>query len=255
MDKEKYLEHIAVDRQSFGAHLATLAVAGSMNAFVRYIPVGGENIPEEGPVIMAANHISYADTVTLNSYLYLYQRVPNILVKDGLLKPPVVGAYMRAVHALPVSRGQGAVNQPVLDTALRILDRGDAVMIYPEAHAGRGDDFWPIRGKSGLGYLALKSGAPVSPIAQWGAQDIMWRGDDGKQHVSLLPPRKKIIVSMGEPMTFHEDMIGKLDDPDERRFAEQIVTDAVMRQITEQLGVIRGEEPGGYYRNREVEQV
>lgn len=247
MNNEKYLDHITHHRQRFDAHVAVLAASAVASIFGKNIATGGENIPAEGPVILAANHISHADTVLLNSYVYLHHRVPNILVKDGLMKAPVIGTFMRGIHALPVARGQGSGNQPTLDTALRILDRGDAVMIYPEGGTGRGEDFWPARGKMGLGYIALNSDAPVVPIAQWGAQDIMSRGDDGKQHVSLWPLRKPMRYNIGEPMSFARDIEEDGVTEGRKLAPEQIVTDAVMHRITEQLGVIRGEEPQGYY--------
>lgn len=247
MISERYLEHVGEKRQSFGAHLATLAVAGASAIFSKHIVEGEDKVPKDGPVILAANHISYADTVILNAYFYLFQRVPNILVKDNLFKIPVVGSYMKSVHALPVARGQGAGNQPVLDTALKVLDRGDAVMIYPEGTAGRGEDTWPIKGKSGLGHLALESGAPVVPVAQWGAQNIMRRGEDGKQHVSLWPLRKPIDISIGEPLIFSKSSPEIQTSEDNHLVQEQIVTDLVMRAITHQLAEIRDEQPKGYY--------
>lgn len=247
MNPEKYLEHVGQYRQSMAAHLATFALAGAATAFGKHIATGEQNIPKDGPVILAANHVSYADTILLNAYFYLFQRIPNILAKDNLFKPPIIGSYMRAIHALPVARGQGAANQPVLDTALQVLDRGDAVMIYPEGSAGRGEDLWPIKGKSGLGYLALKSSAPVVPVAQWGAQDIVWRGDDGKQHASLWPLRKPIDIAIGEPLIFSETSSETDTATGKRLGLEQRITDVVMHKITQQLAEIRSEEPKGYY--------
>lgn len=242
--EEKYLEHLSQHRPSIGGRIATFGAAATMMAAERYIPIGGENIPTEGPVIIAANHISYADTVTLNAYLLMKHRQPNILVKDSLLKIPVIGSFLKSGHVLPIHRGQGAANIPVLDTAVDVLDRGDMVVIYPEGSAGRGEDTWPTRAKSGLGYLALRSGAPVVPVAQWGAQDILWRGEDNKQHIARWPFGKPITINMGEPLTFSAEQFS-----DDLRDTEknQIVSDVVMQTITEQLSFIRQEEPKGYY--------
>ncbi|MFZ1301844.1 MAG: lysophospholipid acyltransferase family protein [Candidatus Microsaccharimonas sp.] len=249
MEAEKYLEHVATKRQSFGAHLAATSIAGLAMLEARCDADGQENIPTDGPVIFAANHLSDADAVVLNGYLYLFHRVPTILAKDGLFKPPIVGDYMRGIHALPVARGAGAANVPILDTALRVLDRGDAVMIYPEGSSGRGEDYWPIRGKSGLGYLALNSDAPVIPIAQWGAQNILWRDETGKKRLSLWPPRKPIDISIGEPMHFSAEDFSEELSGNQRN---QAVTDLVMNAITKRLATIRGEDPKGYYANPEL---
>ena len=241
---EKYLEHVATKRQSLGAHFAATGVASLAMLEAKMNVTGQEHIPEDGPVIFAANHVSDADAVVLNGYLYLHHRVPTILAKDGLFKPPIIGNYMRGIHALPVARGAGVANLPVLDTALRVLERGDAVMVYPEGSSGRGEDYWPIRGKSGLGYLALHSEAPVIPIAQWGAQNILHRDENGKKRISLLPLRKPVDVVIGEPMSFTPDMLPEgLNDNQQN----QAVSDLVMSAITRRLAEIRGESPKGYY--------
>lgn len=245
MEKEKeYLQHIGEHDVGLAGRVGTLALANFVTSIERFIPMGTENIPADGPAIIAANHISYADTLMLNGYLLRNHRQPHIIVTDGLLNIPVVGSFLRSGHTIPVKRGEGAAaNLPALDTAVKVLDRGDMVVIYPEGGAARGEDRWPIKAKSGLGYIALNSGAPVIPVAQWGSQEIMWRDENRKHRFARWPFGKNIIVNAGKPMTFSREQFPDM----EKNQQNQAVSNAVMSAVTEQLAFIRGEEPKGYY--------
>jgi 1-acyl-sn-glycerol-3-phosphate acyltransferase len=99
------------------------------------------------------------------------------------------------------------------------------VQFYPEGTITRDPQLWPMTGKSGAARVALMSGAPVIPVAHWGAHEIVppyGRGvGGGKAKVSLFP-RKKVIVKAGPPV-------------DLSRFRGQELTSQVLREATEEI--------------------
>lgn len=217
--------------------LATLAMQTG-----DYRVTGAVNIPAQGPVILAANHISEFDPVVFAAWVHRRVRpMPTIFAKEGLFRPPVAGDYMRAIHAIPVLRGRGSENEAYFDAGLRALDRGGAVVIYPEGTSASGEGLWPRSGKPGIGYLALNSGAPVVPIAQWGAQAFIRRDAQRNRHVSFWPLPKPIDISVGQPMNFTPESVAFNDTAKNRA-----VADAVMSAITRQLVQIRGEQPSDH---------
>lgn len=243
MSAERYLRHIAERDPSLPARMLTDALATIAMATGKYDVTGADNIPTEGPVILAANHISEFDPVIFNAWVHRRgRRQPTIFAKQALFTPPVAGHYMRAIHAIPVLRGKAGANIPYFDAGLRVLDRGGAVVVYPEGTSAGGEGLWPKRGKPGIGYLALNSGAPVVPIAQWGAQAFMNRDSDGNRHVSFWPLPKPISLNIGESLQFPASETA-FDDTE----SNQAVSDAVMRAITDQLSELRDEAPRGYY--------
>jgi 1-acyl-sn-glycerol-3-phosphate acyltransferase len=114
------------------------------------------------------------------------------------------------------------------------VNAGKAVVVYPEATITRDPDLWPMKGKSGAARIALETGCPVIPVGQWGAQDIL-PPYTKKPH--LLPPRKKLVQSIGEPVDL-ADLAAKERTPEV--IAE--ATDRIMAAITAELEKIRGEK-------------
>lgn len=121
---------------------------------------GRENIPPPGtPVIFAANHRSNADPNLVGSM------VPypiHYFAKEELFKVPLVGWYIRRVNAFPVKRGEGDVG--AFKTAMKILRAGEGLLLFPEG-GRRLDPRRQFRAKSGVGMLAIKTGAQVVPVA------------------------------------------------------------------------------------------
>lgn len=195
---------------------------------------GAEHVPREGGVIIAANHISHVDPLTLADYLlHATHRIPRFLAKDTLFRGNgLVGRTMRGAKQIPVYRRTADASLALRD-AVAALDGGECVAIYPEGTVSRDPEKWPMLAKTGVARLALLSGAPVVPVAQWGAQDILDSYRSSGLH--LLPP-KRIEVVAGPPVDLSA-YAGLELTADVLRAA----TADIMRAITVLVEQLRGE--------------
>jgi len=114
---------------------------------------GQENIPKTGPVIIAPNHMSYADWGTDCLFFYEAGRYPTFLVKASAFKVPFIGKLLYGCGQIPVNRG-AADAALALKQAEQALKEGAAVIIYPEGTATRDPDLWPMVAKTGVARLA-----------------------------------------------------------------------------------------------------
>jgi 1-acyl-sn-glycerol-3-phosphate acyltransferase len=157
---------------------------------------GKENIPRTGGIILAPNHLSYADWPTIAVFSDSYaRRYPVFMIKSPVFSVKFIGALLYKVGQLPVFRGRGDAGL-VLKQAEQALRAGACVIVYPEGTATRDPDLWPMVGKTGAARLALTTGAPVIPIAHWGAQDILPYGSKKPN----LFPRKTVRMAAGPPV-------------------------------------------------------
>jgi 1-acyl-sn-glycerol-3-phosphate acyltransferase len=160
---------------------------------------GLEHVPPQGQgVILAANHISHADPLVLCDWiLFGARRVPRFMAKDSLFKGGgIVARTMRGAGQIPVYRRSADASSALRD-AVAALQRGECVVIYPEGTVTRDPGKWPMQARTGVARLALLSGAPVVPVAQWGAQAILDSYRDGG--FRPLPP-KRVQVVAGPPV-------------------------------------------------------
>lgn len=118
---------------------------------------GKENIPD-GAVIIAANHTSVLDAPMI---LQVTRRPMRTMGKAELFKNKLFGAILRAAGAFPVERGTNDIT--AIKTALRTLKEGGVFAIFPTGT--RVKDGESADAKSGVALIALKSGAPVVPVA------------------------------------------------------------------------------------------
>ena len=194
---------------------------------------GQEHIPAEGATILAANHLSYMDIFAVSLFADSAGRYPVFLAKSSLFTIPVVGTIIGRLGQLPVYRGQ-ADAALVLKQAEMVASNGASVIFYPEATVTRDPEQWPMVAKTGVARLALETGAPVVPIAHWGAQRILPYGN----YVPRLLPRKTVKIVAGPPVDLSE-------------FAGQPLTNQVLRAATDKimadvaalLGGLRGLTP------------
>jgi 1-acyl-sn-glycerol-3-phosphate acyltransferase len=192
----------------------------------------GRRIPRTGGVIIAANHLSWADPVLLSHFLYNNGRWPVILAKATLFKVPFLGLAVRSLLAIPVYRDTAEAARS-LEISARRLRAGAAVLFYPEGTCTRDPDQWPMTGKTGAARLALASGATVVPVAHWGAQDVL---PYGAKRPRLLP-RKTFRVRVGPPVD-----LSAYAGQEQKGQVLRDATHDIMMAITAELAELRGEK-------------
>jgi 1-acyl-sn-glycerol-3-phosphate acyltransferase len=205
-----------------------------LRALMRFRWSGKENIPKTGGIILAPNHMSYADwgSIALFSDGYA-KRYPVFMIKSAIFEVKVIGPLMYKFGQLPVFRGRGDAGL-VLKKAEQALKAGACVIVYPEGTATRDPDLWPMTGKTGAARLALTTGAPVIPIAQWGAQEILPYGSKKPK----LWPRKIVRMVAGPPVDLSAYQGQRLGAS-----TLQAATVDIMADITALLAKIRQETP------------
>lgn len=191
---------------------------------------GVENLPAEGGFIVAANHVTQADPLTLAHFLWDNGVAPRILAKASLFSAPLVGPALRGTGQIPVQRNSSAAGRS-LDAGVQAVQEGECVVVFPEGTLTREPDMWPMQGKTGVARLALSTRAPVVPVAQWGAHRLLARY--GK--VPHPFPRARVQVVAGPPVVL-DDLYDRPMDSATLREA----TERVMDAITHLLEGLRG---------------
>jgi 1-acyl-sn-glycerol-3-phosphate acyltransferase len=190
---------------------------------------GGEHVPAEGGVVIAANHVSHADPFTFALFVYDQGRLPRFLAKSELFRIPVARRILTATGQIPVHR-MTADAAHAFAAAVTAVEEGKAVVVYPEGTLTREPALWPMVGKTGAARIALASGAPVVPVAQWGVQDILY--PYAKRPV--LRWRTPVHARAGAPVDL-DDLRGKPLTPELTREA----TERIMTAITTLLEELR----------------
>jgi 1-acyl-sn-glycerol-3-phosphate acyltransferase len=193
---------------------------------------GQEHIPREGGVIIAPNHLSYADWAAVALFTYQAGRYPFFLIKSPAFNVKLIGPFLRACGQLPVHRADATLVVKELKDAEQALRAGGCLIVYPEGTASRDPGLWPMVGKTGVARLALTTGAPVIPVAHWGAQGILPYGSK-QPH---LVPRHLVKMLAGPPV----DLSAYQGKPLGREVL-RAATAAVMADITGLLAQLRGE--------------
>jgi 1-acyl-sn-glycerol-3-phosphate acyltransferase len=140
---------------------------------LRWTIEGADNIARTGPVLIASNHISYLDPLTLAYVADRRGRRVRFLAKAELFDKRPLGMLLRAVHQIPVQRGRANASH-ALDAAVAALHAGECVTVFPEGTIS--PDLEPMPGKSGTVRLAHQAGLPVVPVGLWGTHRIMYKG-------------------------------------------------------------------------------
>ena len=154
--------------------------------YFRLDRIGREHVPAEGPALIAPNHRSFLDPFVLGCCI---RRPIYFMAKRELFKNRFVGWILNCLGAFPVKRGES--DEEAMETARLLLERGEAVLVFPEGTRIRRGSLG--RPKRGVGRLALETGAPVVPVAVTGSEHVRrgWR---------IRP--KKVRIRMGRPLTF-----------------------------------------------------
>lgn len=207
---------------------------------VLYIPVAAlfkaryrnvERMPQQGPVILVANHVSHADPFLLAKFVLDEGRTPRFLAKESIFAVPGLGWLMRQMGHIPVRRGTADARQS-LSAAVAALERGWAIVMHPEGTVTRDPDGWPMIGRTGAARLAsLVPDVPIVPIAQWGVQEQV---DLYKKKVRLIP-RPRHVISVGEPI----DLSAYRDREPTSQVLKEI-TEVIMRRLRADVAELRG---------------
>ena len=195
---------------------------------------GLEHVPRSGPVILASNHLSFADSVVIP--VVAPREVVFLAKSDYFEGPGVRGRLRRAwfegLGMLPIDRDDASAALASLDVALEVLGRGQVFGIYPEGTRSR--DGRLHRGRTGVAHLALTAGVPIVPVGLVGTERL--------QPVGARRPRVvPIEVAFGSPIEAGDRFEGV---PTGR--ARRLLTDEVMAAI----GGLTGQEQSGRYAER-----
>lgn len=185
-----------------------------LHAFFRPKPVGLENVPTEGPAIIAANHVSPLDTVLLP--LVVPHRDVVFLAKAEYFQSWKTRWFFKGAGTIPIQRG-GPDSGAALQGAVDALKEGKLVGIFPEGT--RSPDGRMYRGRTGVARIALASGVPVIPAALIGTFEAMPQG-------AKFPKRSQIEVRFGPHLRFDRLTEGTPD-----RELLRSVTDQIMEAI------------------------
>lgn len=192
---------------------------------------GMENVPRTGGFVACPNHLSYLDPLTVADYLLVAGRPPRFLGKEEVFRVPVLGGILRGAGQIPVYRETAAAGS-ALRAALAAVKAGECVAVYPDGTLTRDPALWPMRGKTGAARIALSTGVPIIPIAQWGMHEVL--APYGRRlHVW---PRRVARVLAGPPVDLSA-FAGSPLDADVLTAA----TDAVQSAVTGLLEQLRGE--------------
>jgi 1-acyl-sn-glycerol-3-phosphate acyltransferase len=200
---------------------------------------GLQNVPESGAAILASNHLSVLDSFYLP---FVLDRPVTFAAKSEYFtgtrpQDRVIGAYLRATKQLSVDRAGARAAQEMLEAALGLLEGGALFGIYPEGT--RSPDGRLYRGRTGVGWLALHSGAPVVPVAMVGTDKLLPPGHK-------IPRPGRIEIRIGKALAFDEYR----DQPPGAK-QRRAVTDQVMAAI----GELSGQEYAPLYASVRKEQL
>jgi 1-acyl-sn-glycerol-3-phosphate acyltransferase len=225
---------VRLGRIGFWYRLAIVLLKPPLLVLTRRRWTGFEHVPQVGGVILAANHISYVDPLVLgDAVVFSTRRLPRYLAKSTLFEGNgIVARTMRGAHQIPVHRNTSDASAALKD-AVQALQSGELVSIYPEGTVTRDPAKWPMTGRTGVARLALLSGVPVVPVAQWGAQEIH---DSYRSKGIHLLPRHTMTVKAGPPVD--------LSPWHGKELTSEVLhqaTDRIMSDIRGLLEQIRGE--------------
>lgn len=181
--------------------------------------VGLENVPKQGAVVLASNHLSFIDSIFLP---LVVDRPVVFLAKSEYftgkgLKGWATRKFFQAAGQLPIDRSGGKASEASLNTGLRVLGEGSILGIYPEGT--RSPDGKLYRGRTGVARMVLESGVPVIPVAMIGTEHVMPIG-------KRLPKVRRIGIIVGEPIDF-----SRFDGLEGDRFVLRSVTDELVYRL------------------------
>ena len=190
----------------------------------RYRVSGREHVPLQGPLLVVANHLSWYDPILLG--VVLPRRVW-FFTKVEMFHWPIIGLGCRMTGQIPVHRGES--DRAALEKGLTYLREGKALMVFPEGTVARQEQM--LAAHMGAALLAIRSGAPVLPIAHTGTRRVL-------RSLRFWFPR--VDIKIGKPYTL------TLQERGSRKAQLQVAMEDMMTRIAAMLP----EENRGAYGNR-----
>lgn len=192
---------------------------------------GRENVPHDGAVIFASNHLSFIDSIAIP---VAAPRPVHFLAKSSYFEGTgargwLSKSFFESIGAIPVRRGAGQAALDALDLQRQLLDEGLAVALYPEGT--RSTDGRLYKGRTGVAFLALQTGAPVVPVGLIGTDKVMPVG------AKVPTLKERITVRFGEPLDLSPH------GPASSGRARRLATDEIMAAIH----ALSGQELAGTY--------
>jgi 1-acyl-sn-glycerol-3-phosphate acyltransferase len=200
--------------------------------------VRSDDLPD-GPVIVVANHTSFADGILLAIVGRRLGRSLRLMATGGVFRSGLVGPLARRLGFIPVLRGTDSA-AGALDAAAVALASGEAVGLFPEGRITRDPQHWPERSKTGAVRLALRTGAPVVPVAMVGAQQVVGRTGILTRLLRNTVLRPRVAVAVGEPIDVRR-LAGVSGDQPVDDATVRRVADEVMAVLVAQVAELRGE--------------
>jgi len=195
---------------------------------------GGQYLRIDRGIVVAMNHLSWYDPLVAAHFVNDNGRPVRFLAKAEIFKVPVLGAILKSAGQIPVQRGNSDAAAGSLRAAFAAIEDKQCVVIYPEGTLTRDPKLWPMTAKTGAARIALTTGAPVIPAAQWGPQEVL-------APYSKRPkffPRKTMHVWAGPEVDLDDLRALPVSAATLREATERI-----MRDITKILATQRDEVP------------
>ena len=218
--------------------LKWIAIGPVLRLVFRPKAFGVDHVPEEGPAILASNHLSYADWLFMP--LTLNRRVTFVAKAEYFTSPGIKGWFQKKFFTgagqVPIDRSGANAAEGAMKSAMKILGEGDLFGIYPEGT--RSHDGKLYRGKVGVARLALETKAPVIPVAVVGTDEI---APPGKKFGRFTRP----VVRFGRPLDF-----SRYEGMENDRYILRSITDEIMYEIMR----LSGQEYVDMYATRAKEE-
>jgi len=189
-----------------------------LTLFNRWFIKGKENIPENGPVVIIANHVSYWDPVIFACSVH---RPVHFMAKEELFKVPLFGRIISALYAFPIKRGQTA-DRNALRIATKLLKNKEILGLFPEGTRSKTGDLLPFH--PGAALFALRASAPIV---------IMYI--HGSKTTFPLSLRGNIKVIIGKPIVYEDLLEKKFTSEDVERVTSDIMEE--MRRLQKDVSV------------------
>lgn len=181
-----------------GRDLTYRAVIAALHSVYRVADLrlditGAEHIPAHGPAVLAANHVGYLDFTMVGEAGRSRGRLVRFMAKASTFSNPVSGPLMRRMGHIPVERGGPLAGAPAYRRAIRALQHGEVVGVFPESTISRS---WTLREfKPGAAGLAVRENVPLVPVVTWGGHRLA--SVDGHVEPQRHVP---VTVIVGEPV-------------------------------------------------------